>query len=209
MIITALRKKGSDVIVVLDDGTFLSLDYRIVIDYRLRKAGKLDEEKILLLKENHSLLKIRDSAFRFLARRLHSTAELNNKLLKKKYPTELVEKVLIDLRDKNYLNDDEFTKAFIAERIKSKRIGTNRLWAELFKRGIDRKNAQKYLDAVDRDIYLDNALIVASKKLLALKRKETDSRKISSKLFFFLMSKGYESDVARSVLNNLKLEIED
>jgi len=209
MIITALKKKRNDVIISFDDGTFLSLDYRIVIDFRLGKADQLDEAKIELLKENNSFLKTRDSAFRILARRLNSTFELRTKLVKKKYHKEIIENVLNDLKEKNYLNDEEFAKLFIAERINSGRIGTNRLRAELLRRGINREDASKYLYEIDKENYTANALYIAKKKLTLLKKKENDTTKISVKLYSFLMNKGYEFDVARSVMNELKLEMED
>lgn len=209
MIITALKKKGSNVIIFLDDSTFLNLDYRIVLDYGLRKADLLDETKLNLLKEKNSFLKARDSALRILSRRRHSSFELKTKLLRKNYSKEIIDAVIQNLNEHGYLNDEEFATAFISERIKHRKNGTNKLKAELFKKGIDVKIATRVLLNVDNEELKINALSVAKKKLIFIKNKEADTRKISSKLFAFLLSKGYETDLVRSILNQLKLEIEE
>ena len=209
MTITALKKKGSDVLIFLDDGTFLNLDYRIVLDYGLRKADHLDEKKIDLLKEKNSFLKARDSALRILARRRHSSYELKTKLFKKNYSKEVIGSVIQNLNEFSYLNDEEFASAYISERIKQRKIGTNRLKAELFKKGIDSKIAVKVLNETDKTELNENAYEIAKKKLKILKNKESDARKISSKLFAFLLSKGYEADLIKTILNNLKIEFEE
>lgn len=207
MIISALKKNGNDVIVVFDDGTFLNLDYRIIIDSGLRKGDYLSEEEIEKLKKDNSFFKIRDSALRLLSRRFHSTTEIRTKLFKKKYPEEIILNVIANLKEKNYLDDDEFAKAYIDERIKSKRVGINRLRMELMKRGIDKSITEKYLAKINMNDYFENALSIAKKKLTLLRRREIDSRKISSKLFRFLISRGFNSDLCKNVLNELHLEI--
>ena len=209
MIIAGFQKKGNDVIVAFDDGTFQNLDYRIVVDHGLWKGQEIDEKKIELLSYESSFLKARDSAFRFLGLRLHSTSELKLKLQKKKHPREIIEKVLSYLAEKNYLNDEEFAKQFVAERVKRKKVGSGKLSAELMKKGIKRELIRENLLYIDQDKYIENATEIARKKLLQIRKKETEERKISAKLYSFLAGKVYESDLIRQVIAKLQLLQED
>lgn len=209
MIIVSLQKKGNDVTVAFDDGTFRALDYRIVVDYGIWKGQEIDDEKLELLSHESSFLKAKDSAFRFLGMRLHSTSELKLKLQKKKHPQEIIEKVLSYLSEKNYLDDEEFTRQFVVERIKRKKVGSAKLSAELMKRGINRDLIRDNLLDIDQEKYLGNAITIAQKKLLQIRKKETEERKISAKLYSFLAGKGYESDLIRKVVEKLKLQQED
>ncbi|KAF0151435.1 MAG: regulatory protein RecX [Ignavibacteria bacterium] len=209
MKIAALKKKGNNVTVVFDDGTYRVLDYRVVVDYGIWKGQEIDDEKLELLSSESSLLKAKDSAFRFLGMRLHSKAELKLKLLKKKFPLDVIENVLLYLQKENYLNDEEFVIQFSAERVKRKKIGPAKLSAELMKKGINRELIKTLLSSHDQENYFANALTLAEKKLVQIKRKETDPRRIAQKLFTYLASKGYQSDVIRNVVENLKLGNED
>ncbi|TSA29537.1 MAG: regulatory protein RecX [Ignavibacteriales bacterium] len=203
MIITALQQKGNNVLVCFDDGEFITLDYRTVTDNALRKSDVLDEKKIEQLISESGYQKAKDSAFRFLGMRHHSTSELRTKLIKKKYPKDIIEKILIDLTDKKLLDDEQFAEAFLEERSVKKKIGINKLKAELFKKGINRNIIEKTLLRVDHELSYDQALELAKRKIDSIKRKETDKRKIKAKLYSSLSSRGFESDLIMKVLNEV------
>ena len=209
MIITALQQKGNNVLVCFDDGEFITLDYRTVTDNALGKNDLIDEKKIDQLISDSEFLKAKDSAFRFLGRRHHSTSELRTKLIKKKFPKEIIEKVLADLTDQALLNDEQFAIAYLEERSVKKKIGLNKLKSELFKKGIERKIVDNVLLLVDSDLSYEQALGLAKRKNLILQRKERDKKKLKSKIFSFLSSRGYESDVIMKVLNNIESDEEE
>ena len=203
MIITALKQKGNNVLVCFDDGEFITLDYRTVTDNALRKNDQLDDKKIEFLISASEFQKAKDSAFRFLGMRHHSTSELRTKLTKKKYPKDIIEKILIDLTDKKLLNDEQFAEAFLEERSVKKKIGINKLKAELFKKGINRTIIEKTLLNVDHDLSYEQALELANRKIDSIRKKETDKRKIKAKLFSSLSSRGFEADLIMKVLNEI------
>jgi len=204
MIITVLQRKGNNVLVCFDDGEFITIDYRTVLDSGLRKNDSIDQKKIEWLINENDFLKAKDSAFRFLGRRHHSSSELRTKLITKKYSKEIIEKVLIDLKDKNYLDDEQFAIAYIEERAVKKKVGVNKLKAELFKKGIDRKIVDEVVKNVDSELSYEQALSLAKKKSTFLKQKKIDRKKLRSKIFSFLSSRGFESDIIMKVLNELE-----
>jgi regulatory protein len=208
MIITALQRKGSNVLICFDDREPITFDYRTVLDNGLRKNDTIDEKFFERLISESNFLKIKDSAFRLLGRRHHSTSELRIKLIKKKYPKEIIQRVLSDLTDNNLLDDEQFAIAYLEERSVKKKIGVNKLKAELFKRGIDRKIIDKVLLNVDSQLSYDQAMELAQRKMMSLRRKELDEKKLKSKIFSFLTSRGFESELILKVLNDLNPENE-
>jgi len=209
MIITALQRKGNNVVISFDDREPITFDYRTVLDNGLRKNDTLDEQFFERLISESIFLKTKDSAIRLLGRRHHSTSELRIKLIQKKFPKEIIEKVLADLTDKALLNDEQFAIAYLEERAVKKKIGVNKLKAELFKRGIDRKIIDKVLLNVDSQLSYDQAMELAQRKMISLRRKELDEKKLKSKIFSFLSSRGFESDMIMKVLNELEPDEED
>lgn len=206
MIITALKQKGNNVLVCFDDGEFITLDYRTVIDNSLRKNDSIDEINFDRLIFESDILKAKDSAFRFLGRRHHSTSELRTKLIKKKYLKEVIDNVLSDLTNRNLLDDEKFANEFIEEKSTRKKIGKNKLKAELFKKGIDRKIIERVISNVNADISYDNVISLAHRKFESLKHKNIEKKKIRLKLYSYLVSRGYESDLIMKVLNELRLD---
>lgn len=206
MKITALTKKGNNVLVCFDDGEFVAIDYRTVLDQGLRRDDEIDENKKKRLISESEFVKAKDSSFRFLSKRPHSTLELKNKLLKKGYTKEIVERTLQNMKSGNYLNDDQFTQAFIEERIKRKKAGINKLKAELFKRGIDRKIIEENLSAVNSETSYENAATLAKRKSELLIRRGIEPKKVRQKVFAFLSSRGYESEIIVKILRRLELD---
>ncbi len=204
MIITALLRKGSNVLVCFDESEPVTLDYRTVIDNGLRENDKIDEKKYDRLIAESIFLKTKDSAYRLLGRRHHSTSELRTKLIKKNIPKGIIEKVLAELTEKDLLNDEQFAIAYLEERSVKKKIGHNKIKSELFKKGIDRKIIENLLLGIDSDLSYEQALELAKRKKSVLERKGTDKKKMRAKIFSFLSSRGFESDLIIKVMNNFE-----
>ena len=204
MIISSLQKKRNDVEIFLEDGSKISLDYHVVVDSGIRKNDVLSEDKIKYLINRSELNKIKNQAFRFLSLRNHSSHELKLKLVKKNYPRELIDDAINQLREKDFINDREFAKQFIEEKINKKKSGFYKIKSELNKKGIERELIEELLSSLDSEISLDNAFKLAKKKYAQLIQKKIDNKKLNQKIFSFLASKGFETDIILSVLNKLK-----
>lgn len=209
MKIISLKRKSNDVKIILEDGSFITIDYRTFVDFKLHKDFELDDNILELLSKESSFVKAKDSAFRLLARRLHSKKELSQKLLKKKFPIEIIERVIKEFSDKSYLNDDEFARLFTQEKIMKGKTGINKLQFELSNRGIDKQIMQEVIKSVDTENYFSSLKEIAEKKLQQLKNRETDKRKISTKLASYLASKGYEFDLIYKIIRELDLDNQD
>jgi len=205
MVIAALRKKNSKVIVLFDDNSFCTLDCRVALNNGLRTNDFISEEKKEQLITESIFLSAKDSAFRSLARRPHSVYELRTKLIRKGRSKEIVQKVLDDLIDNNFLDDEKFTAAFIDERSK-KKVGVNKIKVELMKRGIDRKISDSLLLNLNPASSYENAFTIAGKKNKQLMERGVDKRKIRSKLYSFLLSRGFESEIIFRVINEITPE---
>lgn len=209
MKIISLAKKNNDVKLTLDDGSNILIDYRTFIDFRIHKDYELDDEKLKLLSIESSFVKCKDSAFRILARRINSKKELKIKLLKKKYPVGIVEKVINELEEKKYLNDESFAEQFAKEKVKKNKFGISKIESELIKKGIDKKIIQKVISKIDDNYYNENINTLITKKLKILKEKTSDKMKLKSKIISHLLSKGYEYEKITDALKRFDLERED
>ena len=133
-----------------------------------------------------------DKALRLISMRSHSVFELKNKLTSKGYGKELLDKLINDLIDKKYLDDESFASNYLDNLIKYKAFGFYGLKAKLMQRGIDKGLI---------DSLLGN-LSLADEKKIALKflgkKKEVDPIKLARSLG----SKGFRSEVIGEILRN-------
>jgi regulatory protein len=197
------KKDDENVIIYLDNGEKLFLSYEVLLKSRLKKDMEISEDGFsFLIKENQKYF-IKKKAFDFLGRRLHSYRELRLKLARKKYDKDLVDEILDQLKEKKFIDDFEFGKQYVEEKIRTKSWGKNKLRSELFKKGLSSEIIEEILTKEEDSSYLGKAIALAEKKLKILYKREYDNRQLTSKLYTFLYSKGYDYDITNEVIRRL------
>ncbi len=197
-----VKKDDVNVIVYLDNQEKLYLSYEVFLQNRLRKDMEISEDGFSFLVRENQKYFIKKKAFDYLGRRLHSYNELRLKLLRKKYDKELISEVLDSLREKKFIDDYEFGKQYAEEKIRLKSWGKNKIKSELFRKGIPAGMIDEIINKEDPSS-LDNAEALAKKKLKVLSGRNYEKRVLSSKLYSYLLSKGYEYDIIREVIKKL------
>lgn len=136
------------------------------------------------------------AALKMLARRDYFRAEIAERLLKKNFRPEIIERVLVRCADMGYLNDVALADRFAELRAPSRGWGPNRIRAELMTRGVEEAisvKASQLSGAV-----LDQAMATALRRAEARARDgwwrtgEGRSLMISS-----LLRRGFEPEEAR------------
>ncbi len=202
-----VKKDAKNVAVYCDNDEVLFLSVDICFKSGLKNNDEISDERFSSLIKENRLFHIKQRAFRYLDRRQHSISELRIKLKQKGYETELINQVLDDLKQKNYLDDTKFAEMFVEEKIKLKLWSEQKLRSELIKRGINSEIISDVLrNKISEEDKLNNALIIASKKYDTLRNRNVDKDVIKRKLITFLNSRGYNYDVIKEVCEELIIE---
>lgn len=209
MTIVSIAKIKNNIKIILDNGEKLFLRYEVFLKNGLRKGDALTEEEIAKLIRQNQFFFVKESAFRFLGRRIHSEKELQRKLLQKKYDKEIVASVLKELKDSNYLDDEHFAREFADEKINKKAFGPNKVKAELKARGVTQEIIDKILSQKSLGTEFENACMLAEKKLSSLKNRELDKKKINQKLYSYLLSKGFDFDTIKAAVNRVSQPLDE
>lgn len=209
MKIESIAKIKNNVKIILDNSEKLFLRYEVFLKNSLRKGDELTEEDVSKLIRQNQFFFVKESAFRFLGLRVHSEKELQRKLSAKKYDKEIIQSVLKELKENQYLDDELFAREFAEEKIIKKAFGPNKVKAELQARGVPKEIIEKVLDAKGgQETDFENALMLAEKKLASLSSRNLDKKKINQRLYSYLLSKGFSFDLIKTVVNKI-LEPED
>ena len=205
MILQSLEKRRNKIILYFDEFEKLEIYYDVYLTLSLFKGDEVTLKKIDEIKLTNAEFEVKNSAFRYLSNRNHSALELKTKLRKKGFDSDIIQKVILELRDKKYLNDFTFAENFVRNRVERRKEGIIKITSELYKKGITREIIAEVTESINENPKnYKNALELGKSKLEKIqKRGDTDKNKIKSKLFNFLRGRGFTSDVIFDVINKL------
>ena len=199
-----IKKDEKNVIIFFDNEEKLIIAYEVFLKNGLRKNDEVSESRFTFLIEQNQIYFLKQKALHLLGRRHHSSYELKIKLKQKGYKQEFIEQIVEDLNSKGLLNDYEFATSFTEENIRNKFWGKKKVESELFKRGIGGEIISKVIEEkFPNQNELDNALELGKKKMKLIQLRKTEPAKLRAKLYSFLISKGYDYETCRRVVEIL------
>lgn len=136
-------------------------------------------------------------AVRLLSRREHSAFEIRDKLLKRDFDSEEIDRVIIELQQGGWLSDERFAEAYIRMR-QLKGFGPVRIAMELNERGVKEHIVDDYLHA-DDDSWRQTLEQQYRKKY---KDKPIEDYSDKAKRIRFLQYRGFALDVIYQIVKD-------
>lgn len=199
ILIIKVERKGKKVQLTFSDSTTLKINSDLHRKYNFTAGEQINKSFFeQLIKENH-YIEAKVSALRLLSIRNHSSNELRQKLLKKKFPEDIINQVINELNDLNYIDDKKFADQFYNELI-GKFFGPLKIKNEMVKRRIDKKIVDEILHNYFNDVNFQKEII-----LQYLKKNKfpvsIKSKNELQKIYNHLIGRGFSSE---SILKSLK-----
>ena len=155
-----------------------------------------------MIVDEKDLMRARNAAFRYLASRPRSTAEVEAKLRSRGVAQRTIGTVLSDLVRLGYINDKKFAGQWAESRMRVRLFGKRRIERELIDRGVERDVVQEELSGVFAPgLEQETARKAAEKKLRTLTISAPEIRK--RRLAGFLERQGFSFEVIRTVLREV------
>jgi regulatory protein len=128
--------------------------------------------------------------------------DVNHKLREWNVKSEVAEKIINQLVDDDFINEERFAQNFAGSKFRIKKWGKNKIIYELKRKGIPDLIIQIGLEEIEDTEYLHAIKELLSKKSFTL--REQDPLKRKHKLARYAISKGYRSSLVWDVLNQAK-----
>lgn len=177
------------------DGEYrFSLSLKLVASLGLKVGQQLSAEETATLQTAAALDDAQNAMYAMLARRAHSRKELTQKLRRKGFADETIAQALQKAEAQGLIDDQAFAETFVRRRRRQTELGTRKLQAELYQKGISRHIVQRTLSDMEKD---EEALCYAAaeKKVESVAKKNLMHKKRRRKLFDFLLRRGFEWEV--------------
>ena len=170
-----------------------------LLRYNIHNGRELSDDEIESIQKQENTLAAREQAWRYLARRAHSIKELHDKLLNKKIDSEIIARIITDLKNKNYLNDEDFSRQLIVDEIKIKKSGPLSIKNKLIKKGVALNLIKHLIDELyDEAEQINNCRYHANKKYKSVSTEERTKQ--INKLGTYLKQKGFFWETSGQVI---------
>lgn len=143
-------------------------------------------------------------AAHFLKFRPRSEKEVRDKLKEKKAPPEIIERIIATLTEQKFLNDREFARLWVRQRISLKPRSKRIIVLELRQKGVDKEVINDVLLDPGEDQEVDD--LAQAKKLVSSKihkYKGFQRQEVYQKLGGFLARRGFDWDTIRQSIDEV------
>lgn len=202
----SIQKKRQDRYNIFLDNEFaFAVDEELILTYQLKKGKQLSEEEIDSIMHAESFHKSYLLAVRYLGYRMRSEAEMRDYLRRKEIGELEIDKIIDQLFEKKFLNDQQFAKAFVSDRMNQTSKGPIVIRRELAEKGIKGKLAEEALKLYTYEEQYETALKWATKQ--SERRSNHSHRKKQEQLRVKLMQRGFDREIIQDVFAELQSEI--
>jgi len=141
-------------------------------------------------------------AYRYLTIRNRSEKEIRDYLTKKNAASEISEKIINSLREKKFLNDEAFARAWVLNRARLNPKGETFLKFELRQKGITDEIIQKVLKEIHEEIpdELEQAKSLIVKRIERLSGASRDE--LYQKVGGFLARRGFRWEIVKKAIDD-------
>ena len=130
------------------------------------------------------------------------SSELEKKLFQWRFDREDTDRLLAHLISNNFLNEERFAEAFVSGKVNIKKWGRIKIRQHLKQKRISEYSIKKGIASIDDETYMSNLTGLAERKYHSLDR-EKDSYTKKVKIYRYLSSKGYETDLIKETVEEI------
>lgn len=209
MIITKIEKQKYNenrFSVFIDYEFAFGIDKEHLIKYNLCENMCIDKTTFDEIVENIVFNKARDKAISFLSYKMRSEKQLKQKLADNDFSDYVINKVLTLLKKYGYINDYDYAKNFVYDKINVKSYGSYKVKYELKQAGISDDIIKEVLFDTYETEMLQAVYFLKSK----INKKNINSQNIDYKqkqnLYASLFRRGFSYDIIKEAFNQVFLE---
>ena len=184
------------------NGRFLAgVDGEVVFALGLKVGQQVSEARLAEMLRAETVQRAREAALNLLSYRPRSRNELSRRLALKGYPEDVVEDALAALARADLVNDERFTRDWVASRLQTRPMGATRIAWELRQKGIAKELVEQAVGSIDTETEYELALGLAQRKIKRAGAESSDDGR--RRLASFLRRRGFGWDVISRVIEDL------
>ena len=181
--------------IYLDNAFYCGLELETVMRHRLKIGDQIEPEKLDEIQFDSERVRALDKALSFVTKSKKTQKQAKEHLFSKGYTEQTVESVIEKMKDYRFLDDGDYAESYAKSYSKTK--GKKLIEMELKKRGISEEDMSLAIENIGDQT--ESAVLIAEKYL---KNKQKDKANLL-KCYKYLLSKGFDYEVSKTVIERL------
>lgn len=195
------KKKNNLYQILLSDNTSLSFYDDTIIKYNLLGNKNIDDKLLKEILAYNNEISAYYKAIDYIKVKLRTKKEIEDKLKKYGYTSNIIENTIKKLVNQKYINDDFYINAYINDQINLTLKGPNKINQELILLGFKEEVIKSCLDKYNGSLWEEKIKKIINKKI---KNNHTLSKKmLINKIRNDLIKLGYEIEIINKLLSNI------
>ncbi len=149
-------------------------------------------------KKIYDLNEAREKIRAYCAYRERSQAEVRQKLEDYGLITEVVDELIMELIQENFLNEERFARAFVRGKFHIKKWGRVKIRHALYHHGLSKYILTKAFEEINEEAYSDTLREVIEKKMRETRIKNDYQR--NGKVAAYVIGRGYEPEMVWEII---------
>ena len=203
MKIEKIKKTGKKYKILLSDGSEIKTYDDVILKYGLLYHKTIDNELLNKINIDNNYYEIYYKVVNYITKRLRSEKEINIYIDKNNITKTDKEKLIKKLKEMDLINDLNFTKAYINDKINLSNIGIDKIKSELLNHNISS-------DIIDNELNkIDNNLIKEKLRKLIIKKTKNSKYtgyKLKYKVVNELINLGYDKNQILEIYDTISVE---
>lgn len=185
----------------MDDTKITTYD-DVILNNNLLYKKHIDNKLLENINVETSYYDVYNKVIKYISVKLRSKKEILEYLNKNKVEENDKNKIIKDLTNAGLLNDENFAKAFISDKIYLSNDGRLKIKKELLEHNINEDIIDKYLYSYEESIFEEKLSKLMTKKI---KTSKYNGYLLKQKLFYEFNNLGYENDIITKVYNSIDI----
>ena len=179
----------------------------VILKYELLIKKEIDEKSLEnIINENNKYIGI-DFAMKYLAKKMRSIKEIDDYLKKNNIDKNTREDIISILKKNNYLNDLEYSKAFINDKIILSNDGPNKIKTKLMELGVDKDIVDESILIFSDELQIEKINKISNKLINVNKTKS--SNMLKNKIIDYLYRLGYSKEIINKCIDDISFKDDD
>jgi len=199
------KLKNNKYKIKIDNIDIITYD-NIILENNLLYKKEISENLYNKLLKDNTYYDLYNNVLKYLLKKKRSEKEVFDYISKLTNNINDIESIINKLKKINLINDIEFCKAFINDKIYLSKIGINKIKMELLEHNIPIDVIDDELKNIDENIFFDRLSKIVEKKIKA--NKKYSKKQLSNKILNEMIILGYNKESIIKVLDSYLIEDE-
>lgn len=195
-------KKKNYFVIILDNNERIEVLEDVIIDLNLLSNKDIDIKQLISKKDYYDIY---NKVLGYINYRMRSQNEIEKYIIKYTKDNNIKKDIINKLVFNNYINDDEYVKRYINDKLNLSKEGPLKIRRDLLNLNINSNIIEKYINNIDLKQVEERLSNLINKYIKTHNRYSLYELKRKTLVYFINL--GYDKDLILSIIDNIKVEV--